>query len=196
LFSGRWCAGVFLVEEAVNSINLHFEQVLDGLNLLDETEIKQVIMTLAVVRKLDGTVYLFGNGGSHATAGHFANDLVKMCGIRAVCVGDMTSAILAYGNDNGWDNMFVDLLEKMMEKRDCAFGISCSGNSTNVIRALEMARNRDVLAVGLTGESFHSVINDCALDGLVHTPGVNDIRAQEDLHLMICHAVSRCLMNQ
>jgi D-sedoheptulose 7-phosphate isomerase len=105
----------------------------------------------------------------------------------------MTSAMLAYGNDNGWDNMFVDLLEKMLGEKDCAFGISCSGNSVNVIRALEMARSRKVLAVGLTGENFHSVINDCALDTLVHTPGTQDIRVQEDLHLIICHAIVRSL---
>jgi D-sedoheptulose 7-phosphate isomerase len=177
----------------MDTIIRHFEHVEDGMNLLDEVEIRRAVDVLKVVRNLGGTVYLFGNGGSHATAGHFANDLMKMCGIRAVCIGDMTSTMLAYGNDNGWDNMFIDQLKEMIDRKDCAFGISCSGNSVNVIRALEMTRSRDILAVGLTGESFHSVINDCALDALVHTPGVQDIRAQEDLHLMICHAIVRSL---
>jgi D-sedoheptulose 7-phosphate isomerase len=166
------------------------------MSFVDEKEVEIIGMVLRTVKKLGGTVYLFGNGGSHATAGHFANDLVKMCSIRAVCIGDMATAIFAYGNDNGWDNMFVDLLAKMLTDRDCAFGISCSGNSVNVMRALEMTHGRNVLTAGLTGESLHSAINDCGLDGLVHTQGVQDIRVQEDLHLMICHALVRSLQEE
>ena len=177
----------------MNSITNHFEEVVDGLNMLDESEIWQVIKILRFTKVTGGTVWLFGNGGSHATAGHFANDLVKMCGIRAVCLGDMASAVSAYGNDNGQENMFVDLLKEMLKEEDCAFGISCSGNSANVIRALEHAKSQSVYTLGMTGSSLHSIINDCGLDGLVHTPGAQDIRVQEDLHLIICHAIARSL---
>ena len=177
----------------MDTIENHFSEVLDGANMLDETEIWQVVKILKFTKVSGGTVWLFGNGGSHATAGHFANDLLKMCGVRAINIGDMASVVSAYGNDNGQEDMFSAVLQKMLKDEDCAFGISCSGNSPNVIRALEHAKNQNVYTLGMTGSSLHSIINDCGLDGLIHTPGAQDIRVQEDLHLMICHAIARSL---
>ena len=171
----------------------HFSEVSEAMTLLDEQEVMKIVIVLKMVKKEHGTIYVFGNGGSHATAAHFVNDLTKMLKIRAVCLGDATSSILAYGNDNGWQNMYADPLKTLLKPNDALFGISCSGNSPNVIKALELGRFKDAYTIGLTGLSRDSDINHAAQSALVHVQA-NDIRVQEDLHLMICHAIVRMAM--
>jgi D-sedoheptulose 7-phosphate isomerase len=173
-------------------IRKHLSEVSECMSLADLVEVESAVMALEIVRKNKGTVYLFGNGGSHTTAGHFANDLMKMARIRAVCIGDMAGAMLAYGNDNGWENMFVDPLREMMGEHDAAVGISCSGKSVNVISALGHAVGLGALSIGLTGQSLDSEINYLGLNALIHAP-YPDIRVQEDIHLMVCHAMVRAL---
>lgn len=178
----------------METIGKHLSDVNEGMSLLDKDEIMKLVELLRVVKKKAGTVYLFGNGGSHATAGHFANDLMKICHIKAVCVGDMVSSMMAWGNDTGWENMFFGPLSKMVQWNDALIGISCSGNSANVVKALDAGTNHwNVLTGALTGISDSNKVSKLGLDAVIHTHGVIDIRVQEDIHLMICHAVVRSL---
>lgn len=174
-------------------IRKHFSEISEGMTYLDVDEIMRAVGVLKMVKENQGTVYLFGNGGSHTTASHFANDLLKMCRIRSVCIGDMAGAMLAHGNDNGWDDMFAGPLFKMMgdNPHDCAIGISCSGNSINVYSALYAALQNGILTIGMTGMKLDSPLGLQKLDATIHTFGVGDIRVQEDLHLMACHAIVR-----
>lgn len=176
-------------------ITRHLSQVSEAMTLLDHDEVEQVIAALKVIRKARGTVYLFGNGGSHSTASHFANDLLKMAKVKAVCIGDMTPAILAYGNDVNWDNMFRMPLFELLNPNDGVVGISCSGNSENVLSALGHAKVKNNLTIGMTGQSDESKINRLGLEALVHVRA-DDIRVQEDVHLMVCHAVVRALQEK
>lgn len=173
-------------------IRKHLSEVSEAMTLLDLDEVEKAAMAINVVRRNGGWLYLFGNGGSHATAGHFANDLMKMCRVKAMCIGDHTTAMLAYGNDNGWSRMFLDPLRALLKMGDGAVGISCSGNSENVLNAMEYALGEGVVTVGLTGNSLNSRINEIEPTALVHVPAY-DIRVQEDVHLMVCHAVVRLL---
>ena len=178
----------------MSTLKKHFSEVSEAMTLLDEQEVEKIVTILKMVKRAHGTVYVFGNGGSHATASHFVNDLTKMLKIRAICLGDATSSMLAFGNDNGWQNMYADPLKTLLNPHDVLFGISCSGNSPNVIKALELGLLKDVYTIGLTGLSDDSDINQAAQSALVHVRA-NDIRVQEDLHLMICHAVVRMAMD-
>ena len=176
----------------MDNIGRHLNDIEEGMTLMDQDEVKHLVGLLRVVKDKQGTVYLFGNGGSHATAGHFANDLMKICRIKAVCVGDMASAMMAWGNDTGWENMFYGPLSEMVKWNDGLVGISCSGNSDNVVRALRAGKDEwNVLTAALTGISDANMVSSLGLDVVVHTHGVTDIRVQEDLHMMICHAVVR-----
>ena len=179
--------------ERVSVIRKHLAQVSEGMTLLDMEEIEKVVMSLGIIRKGGGTVYVCGNGGSHTTASHFANDLMKMVRIKAVCLGDMSATVFAYGNDDGWVDMFKKPLEDMLKPGDAVVGISCSGKSVNIISALGFAVSEGAIAIGLTGISNDSEINRMDLTALVHMLGVPDIRVQEDLHLMVCHAIVRTL---
>lgn len=176
----------------MSTIRKHLSEVSEGMSLIDMEEVGGIVMALEVIRKNGGTVFLFGNGGSHATAGHLANDLMKMAKIKAVCIGDMGSSMTAYGNDNGWVNMFTDPLRKLLGERDGVIGISCSGKSENVLSALGYAIENGNLTIGMTGQSESSEINHIGLNALFHAK-YPDIRVQEDLHMMVCHAVVRTL---
>ena len=103
-----------------------------------------------------GSVLVFGNGGSAADAQHFAAELVGRYeqdrrGWPAIALTTDTSALTAIGNDYGFDRVFARQLEALGKKGDVAIGISTSGNSPNVLRALETANERGLITVALTG---------------------------------------------
>lgn len=176
----------------MNSILRHLEQIYECLTLLDQKGVGMVADELRQVKLRGGTVYLCGNGGSHATASHFSNDLSKMCGIKSMCLGDAIPTILAYGNDDGWDRMYGNALNGLVEKRDAVIGISCSGNSKNVVNALKVGKEVGAATIALTGIDQHSKVGEVGVDIIVHAVS-EDIRVQEDVHLFICHAIVRTL---
>ena len=104
-----------------------------------------------------GAVLVFGNGGSAADAQHFAAELVGRYQTErkawpAIALTTDTSALTAIGNDYGFDRVFARQLEALGRKGDVAIGISTSGNSPNVLRALEAANDRGVITIALTGK--------------------------------------------
>ncbi|HUV12160.1 MAG TPA: SIS domain-containing protein [Acidobacteriota bacterium] len=176
----------------MNKINIHLSQVEEGMTLLDQFRVQKVADALKVVKSRGGTVYLCGNGGSHSTASHFANDLTKMCRIKAVCLGDAVPVTTAYGNDDGWENMYSNALVGRITAEDAVIGISCSGNSQNVINALRVGREAEALTIGFTGLSESSNLWHLGVDILIHA-SVPDIRAQEDIHSICGHAIVRAI---
>ena len=106
--------------------------------------------------KAGGSVLVFGNGGSAADAQHFAAELVgryeqERKAWPAMALTTDTSALTAIGNDYGFDRVFARQLEALGKKGDVAIGISTSGNSPNVLRALEAGNDRGLITVALTG---------------------------------------------
>jgi D-sedoheptulose 7-phosphate isomerase len=115
-----------------------------------------VAEAIATSLKQGGSVLVFGNGGSAADAQHFAAELVgryerERKGWRAIALTTDTSALTAIGNDYGFDRVFARQLEALGKKGDVAIGISTSGNSPNVLRALETGNQCGLITVALTG---------------------------------------------
>src|SRR5215207_7668486 len=117
-----------------------------------------VAVAAAIVKALTagGSVLVFGNGGSAADAQHFAAELLgrfekERKAWPAIALTTDTSALTAIGNDYGFDRVFARQLEALGRKGDVAIGISTSGNSPNVLRALETANDRGLITVALTG---------------------------------------------
>ena len=179
----------------MDSIAKHLIQVRQGLELLDPNEIEKAVSLFRMVRGWGGTVYLFGNGGSAALASHFANDLMKMGRVRAVCLSDAWALSSAYGNDEGWENMYLNQLKVVFEQKDCVVGITCSGNSENVVRAVSWVCREGGLALVLTGDRKDSKIHEVGNIPFLYAR-VPDIRVQEDLHMVACHAMARALMEE
>jgi D-sedoheptulose 7-phosphate isomerase len=104
------------------------------------------------------TIFAFGNGGSASLASHFACDLGKGTSIqgnerkrfRAIALTDNIPSLTAWANDSSYDDIFSEQLRNLVQSGDIAFGISCSGNSRNVLKALEVARQHDAITIGLT----------------------------------------------
>lgn len=152
---------------------------------------------LKSARNAKKAVYIMGNGGSAATASHFANDLVKMCGIRAYAIPDMLPLITAYGNDESWTRMYSAVLEKLIQPHDVVVAISCSGNSLNVVSAIQSAIDFGhpaalIKTIALIGADLECTLAKLNPDVLISVP-FRDIRVQEDCHMVICHAIAGAL---
>ncbi|MCA9920983.1 MAG: SIS domain-containing protein [Anaerolineales bacterium] len=166
------------------------------LDQLDEQIINQTIDILHQAR-LDGKqIFIMGNGGSASTASHFVCDLAKNTRIgelshyRVIGLSDNMAIFSAYANDEGYENVFVMQLANLLQPGDIVIGISTSGNSLNVLRAIALANDRDAVTIGFTG--FDAGQLGDMVDVHVHVPS-NCIEQIEDIHLMLEHLITKVL---
>lgn len=138
------------------------------------------------------TVFMIGNGGSSANASHIVNDLVKSVlhpgrpRFRVMCLTDNTATLTAYSNDDSYDCALARQLEAYADPGDVVFALSGSGNSPNVIKAMETARTMGLVRVGLTGRDGGRLAPLCDVAVIVPTDCMQII---EDAHLVILHAI-------
>jgi len=132
--------------------------------------VMQVAMRIAKSLEQGGKVFFFGNGGSAADAQHLAAEftgrfLKERRPLPALALSVNSSSLTAIGNDYGFDIVFARQLEALGKEGDVAVGISTSGNSPNVIRALETAHSKSIFSVALTGKSGGTMKNiaDCTI---------------------------------
>jgi len=138
-----------------------------------------------------GKLLVFGNGGSAADAQHFAAEFVgRFAGERralpAIALTTNQALLTAWSNDYSFDDVFARQIEALGARGDVAFGISTSGRSTNVVKALERARARGLRTIGLTGADGGPMATLC--DVLLAVPLTTTARIQE-VHLVTYHAI-------
>jgi D-sedoheptulose 7-phosphate isomerase len=146
----------------------------------------------------DHTVFTFGNGGSAALASHLAADLGKSTHfpgpasvqqskrMKILSLADNVPMLTAWGNDTSYENIFAGQMENFIHAGDVAFGISGSGNSPNVLRALELARKVGAMTVGLTGCGGGKMKD--LLDCPIIIPS-HHMQQVEDAHLILAHLI-------
>lgn len=179
---------------AVLEVKQYYQALSYALSAIEEHEVWRTGELLREVREKQGMVWLVGNGGSAATASHFANDLWKACHIKAIALPDLVPVITAFGNDDGWDRMFSQAMQGMMRQDDVLLAISCSGASGNVLTASsKVDKERLVIMTGLTHWQNELAKFPCYAKLLVPS---NDIRIVEDAHLAICHSLVGILREQ
>lgn len=166
----------------------HYSQVTEALSILDNDQVNSASEIIRIVRGNRGNVWIAGNGGSASTAAHLANDLSKMCRVRAIAISDMSPTTLAHGNDDGWENMFSAPLALQIRDGDAIVGISCSGNSANIVSFLNF-KNAFRIALTGPGESKISRLNP----NVIIRAMSDEITVIEDIHSIICHAIARSL---
>jgi D-sedoheptulose 7-phosphate isomerase len=138
------------------------------------------------------TVYVFGNGGSAALASHCACDLGKGTVIngnrrlRVLALTDNVPLMTALANDISYDDIFAEQLTPLIEKGDIALAISGSGNSPNVLKALQVARQAGAFTIGLTGFQGGKMKPLCDLCVIIPSDNMQVI---EDLHVSVNHSV-------
>jgi D-sedoheptulose 7-phosphate isomerase len=163
---------------------------------LDANEIAAVARIFKKAYDEGRTIFLMGNGGSAATASHIACDLNKGACLksakkfRAMSLTDNLSHIMAIANDISYDAVFVEQLKNFARPGDVVVGISGSGNSPNVIAAMEYARRLGCTTIGVCGYDGGKLkaMTDCSF----HVK-INDMQIVEDLHLMLGHILMRVL---
>ena len=168
------------------------------LQRIDTTAIGRFIETLLDARARGATVFFIGNGGSAATASHFANDLSIGTNdydqpFRAVSLTDNIPIITAIGNDFGYDDIFARQLRILGRKGDVLVGISASGNSRNLLKAFEYALSADIKTVAITG--FDGGKMKSLADEGIHVPTEpKEYGPAEDAHMVLDHLVGAYLM--
>ena len=151
--------------------------------------------------KQGGKILIFGNGGSAADAQHIAAELVgryklERKGLSAIALSTDTSSLTAIANDYGYEHVFSRQIEALANPEDAAIGISTSGNSSNVINALQLAKNIGCKSIGLTGKSGGDMNKLCDVNLVI--PAKDTARIQE-MHILlghiICHLIEQEFRN-
>lgn len=188
----------FFTRDAAEFARRYMRYLGSVLNSIDPESIARFIETLLAARKSGATVFFVGNGGSAATASHFANDLAIGTNsyeqpFRVVSLADNQAIITALANDFGYEEVFVRQLKVLGRKGDVVVAISASGNSPNLIRAFEYAKTAGIRTVALT--AFDGGKMKQMADEVVHVPTApKEYGPAEDAHMVLDHLVSAYLI--
>ena len=168
------------------------------LKTIDTREIGQFIETLLDARERGANIYFIGNGGSAATASHFANDIAIGTNsydkpFRAISLTDSNAIITAVGNDFGYEEVFVRQLRILGQPGDVVVGISASGNSENIIKTFEYAKKIGMKTVGISAFDG-GVLKNIADEGIHIPTGNKEYGPAEDAHMILDHLVGAYLM--
>jgi D-sedoheptulose 7-phosphate isomerase len=183
------------IEQFSKSYFSYLKEIFDKINL---SEIRSFIEILLAARERGATVFFMGNGGSAATASHFANDLAFGTNeydkpFKIMSITDNVPVLTALGNDYGYDQIFIRQLKIYGKKGDVLVGISASGNSQNLINAFEYASIANIKTVALT--AFDGGRIKKMADNAIHIPTENkEYGPAEDIHMIIDHLVGNYLM--
>jgi len=177
-------------------IKEYMSEVGATLERLPIEDIVQVVDFLEEARLKAKMVFIFGNGGSAATASHFAADLSKGAiskgkpRIKAFALTDNIALLSAWANDTAYKNIFAEQLENFIEPGDVAIGISGSGNSQNVLDGIKVAKAKGATTIGFIG--FDGGKLKEVVDIAIIVPSHN-MEQVEDIHLLLAHVITTCL---
>ncbi len=179
-----------------NPVVSYIEELKNTMDLLPEDRIQEVIELLREARLAGRQVFIMGNGGSASTATHFVCDLGKntrspeLPNFRVIGLSDNMAIFSALANDEGYENVFAQQLASFVQPEDIVIGISASGNSPNVLRAMELANQRGARTVAFTGFDGGKLRSLAGIE--IHVPS-HCIEHVEDIHLVLEHLITKAL---
>jgi D-sedoheptulose 7-phosphate isomerase len=174
-------------------------ELLKALDAIPLDKVSQAIDWFREARAAGRQIFVCGNGGSASTASHFVCDMVKGASygreakFRILALTDSLATITAYGNDVGYDAVFVEQLRNFAQPGDLLMCISGSGNSPNVLRAMEYASSIGCRTIALTGRDGGKLGPMAHLNIQVAVPHMGRI---EDGHYVVCHMIGYCFMEE
>lgn len=177
-------------------VKIYLSQLEKTISEISRDDIWSVIQELMAAWRKQKQVFLLGNGGSSATASHMANDLNKLTIVegkprfKAISLSDNTPLVTAWANDTSYENIFAEQMLNFLQVGDVVIGISCSGNSGNVLKALEVAKTYGAVTIAFTGDNGGQ-IKDLA-DHCIMIPSPH-IGHQEDGHMILDHVIANTL---
>lgn len=175
----------------------HFYKVSEITRTVDFNTINDILSLIIEARKKNKTIFVFGNGGSAATALHMTTDFsktVEITGIpmKVISLNANQSEITAIANDYGYEKVFSKQLENLISNEDLVIGISASGNSPNCIEAFNVARSLGAKTIGVLG--FDGGVMKKLSDKCFHIE-INDYFYVEDIHMIFSHSLTRAIRN-
>jgi D-sedoheptulose 7-phosphate isomerase len=182
--------------DRVASIEQYFDQMKVVLDRMDRGPISAAISALHQARVEGRQIFIMGNGGSASTATHMVCDLAKNTRhgnwphYKVIGLSDNMALFSAYANDDGYENVFALQLANLLNPGDLVVAISTSGNSPNVLRAVDSACERGATVIGMTG--FNAGRLGALADIHLHVPS-DCIELVEDVHLMLEHLITKAL---
>jgi len=174
-------------------------ELLKAIETIDLDKVDQAIALFREAREAGRRIFVCGNGGSAATASHFACDIGKGASFnrpsrfRIMSLNDPLPTITAYANDIGYDAVFVEQLKNFAQAGDLFMAISGSGNSPNVLRAMEYANSMGCRTISLTGRDGGQLGKLAHLNIQAVVPHMGRI---EDAHMIVCHMIGYCFMEE
>jgi D-sedoheptulose 7-phosphate isomerase len=181
---------------SVDAVDRYLDEVAAAITAIDRDSVRQVVDALEAVWLREGTTFLIGNGGSASTASHMMNDLSKATAfpgrlrLRALALTDNVPLVTALANDLDFADVFLEQLRTFARPGDALVAISGSGNSPNVIRAVEYALRYGITTIGLCGAPGGRLA--AISDYRVIVPA-RRIGQQEDGHLILNHTITATL---
>ncbi|HXN49112.1 MAG TPA: SIS domain-containing protein [Bryobacteraceae bacterium] len=172
--------------------------LLQAIEAIDLAQVEQAIEWFKETRAAGRHIFVCGNGGSASTASHFACDIVKGASFnrpsrfRIMALTDQLATLTAYANDVSYDAVFVEQLKNFAQPGDLFMGISSSGNSPNVLRAMDYANELGCRTLALTGRDGGKLGPMAQLNIQVPVPHTGRV---EDAHMIICHMIAYHFMD-
>jgi D-sedoheptulose 7-phosphate isomerase len=182
--------------ENVNFVRMYTSQLAEVLNQIPEEKYAEINSVLQDARETGRQIFVIGNGGSASTASHMVCDFSKNTRedgknrMRAICLNDNAPSVLAYANDEGYDIIFSEQLLALGKPGDVLMAISGSGNSANILKAIETARKMQIKVIGLTGFKGGKMKDMTDICLVVPSTSMEII---EDAHLIINHILAGLL---
>lgn len=174
------------------------EHLIETVNGLDLAKIDEAIAWFKEARAANRHIFTCGNGGSASTASHFVCDILKGASynrkarFRIMALTDSLATLTAYSNDVGYECVFVEQLKNLAHEGDIVLAISGSGNSPNVLRAVEYANSIGCRTIGLTGRDGGKLGPLAQLNIQASVPHMGRI---EDAHMIVCHMIGYYFMD-
>lgn len=174
----------------------YFDDMARTMGEVDHRDVTRVIDIIVGAYEKDRQVFVFGNGGSASTASHFACDLGKGAAVeglrrfRIMSLNDNMAHFSAIANDMGYENIFVEQLKNLLNRGDVVIGISVSGNSPNILKAMRFARRQGATTVGWIGNGGGKLraLTDAAI-----TVSSGDFGLVESLHMILEHLIAHSI---
>ncbi|MBI4284066.1 MAG: SIS domain-containing protein [Chloroflexi bacterium] len=179
--------------------NQYLKSLKEATAELDLNRVNEIVVLLQEAQKEKRQVFLFGNGGSAATASHFAVDLAKQAAVpgkpplRAISLTDNVAMLTAIANDISYTDIFVEQMAVLWNEGDLAIGISASGNSPNVLKAIEYAKSHGGQTIGFCGFGGGKLAQIADLNIIFSSRNYGVV---EDMHLTLTHLISQALRLQ
>jgi D-sedoheptulose 7-phosphate isomerase len=177
-------------------VSTYLDQLEQVIHNLSRPAVTAVVDALEAAWREERQIFLIGNGGSAATASHMMNDLNKFTlaegkpRLRALALTDNVPLMTAWGNDAAYEDVFVQPLLNFMRAGDVLIAISTSGNSPNVVKAVQAAREHGLTVIAFTGDRGGRLAELADLVVRIPSPLIGQ---QEDGHMILDHVVSGAL---